>query len=721
MGRVGGVVLWSEWKKVGGFHWGWDVCWPWRGRMGRVWGMKCGRWLVLVFAGFFLPGAMGAEGGWEERLARVFSSRIPAVEVELAGIEKELPGLPGVTVADQGGTGGFARFYTKGVPAREGEFAVELKFVEEGLVDGVALVPARRYGVGGLEAEFGVPDAFRVELVDGEGKVVALVAEERGVWGDPVRAGHPFVFGVSPAVRAAGLRVTALRLRRDPDVEENFPHAWAEVFVFEGERNLAAGGKVSAGGGVAPSAPWHWSGDYLVDGQTPLGLPEVPAGQHRNVGWMSEGRGKATDAAWLEVDLGEVRELDAVQLFPAKRPTADLPSGFGFPRRFTISVIEERGEGGDVVALERTVEMGNPGHNPVRVELGEVCRGRWVRIEGTELWKAYKSYPAFLAFSEVEVLRGAENVARGAVVRSTDGIGNIIGYGMQYWNAASLTDGFGPDGRLESRRVWLEALGRRLDLEQQRYALRGEVRGIVEGWRRIGLGTFGVFVGAATLLLIALPIRYRMRERRELSRVRERIAGDLHDEVGSNLGSIQMLADLAEGHADPTKELKRIQRIAAETVSAVRDIVWLLRPQGDHRIGTVEHLRETGSIMLDPVAWDFSANEAAWQCELSDEANRHLFLFFRESIHNALRHSGAGRVEIRVEEADGRFRLEVGDDGCGISPEKLGRPSTLRALRQRAEALGAEFEVVTGAGEGTRLVLLVPLVAGKGMVRRAER
>jgi signal transduction histidine kinase len=45
----------------------------------------------------------------------------------------------------------------------------------------------------------------------------------------------------------------------------------------------------------------------------------------------------------------------------------------------------------------------------------------------------------------------------------------------------------------------------------------------------------------------------------------------------------------------------------------------------------------------------------------------------------------------------------------------------LRELRQRAESLGAEFEVRTGVGEGTRLVLSVPLVAGKGMVRRAER
>jgi signal transduction histidine kinase len=354
------------------------------------------------------------------------------------------------------------------------------------------------------------------------------------------------------------------------------------------------------------------------------------------------------------------------------------------------------------------VEMGNPGHSPVDVPLGP-HRGRKVRVDVSELWKVYEDYPAFFALSEIEVLEGEEKRNAGAVVRSPDGMGNVIGSGLQYWNAASLSDGFGPDGLLVSRRAWLEKLDQRLKLEQRRYSLEREAAAIVDRWRRTGLWAFALLAGAGALVLIALPIRYRMREKRELARVRERIAGDLHDEVGSNLGSIQMFADLAESHAGPSKELKRIQRIAAETVSAVRDIVWLLRPQGDHRIGTAEHLRETGSIMLEALDWEFHANEAAWQTELSDEANRHLFLYYREALHNVLRHAGAGRVEIRADEEAGKFRLTIGDDGCGIPPEKLDRPSTLRALRQRVEALGADFKVDSGPGKGTRLELAIPL------------
>jgi signal transduction histidine kinase len=660
---------------------------------------------LLPLLACLLPAPVrGQQAGWDERLARAISGRLAEVERELETIRDELPALPAVPVGDQGGTGGFAILPRQERPAAEGGFAVEVRLPEAGAVDLVALVPSRRYGVGGLEAQFGTPGEFTVDLLDRDGKVVARIADERGLWADPVRAGHPFVYPVSPPVEAAALRISAGQLRLDSDVSESFVYAGAEAFVFQGERNLARGATVTSSGGAPPTAPWLWSNAFLVDGQTPLGLPEIPAGEHRNVGWISDGRAKATDSVWIEVDLGEVREFDMLRLFPAKRPTSDLPSGFGFPRRFTVSV--PAADGGKPAAT--TVEMGNPGHSPVDIPLGR-CRGQKVRIDVAELWKVFEDYPAFFALSEIEVLDGEENRGAGAAVRSPDGMGNVIGSGLQYWNTASLSDGFGPDGRLVSRREWLMQLDQRLKLEQRRHALQQEAGAIVDRWRRAGLWTFALLGGAGALVLIALPIRYRMREKRELARVRERIAGDLHDEVGSNLGSIQMFADLAESHAGPSKELKRIQRIAAETVSAVRDIVWLLRPQGDHRIGTVEHLRETGSIMLEALDWQFHANEAAWQCELSDEANRHLFLFYREALHNVLRHAGAARVEIRADQEAGKFRLTVSDDGCGIPPEKLERTSTLRALRQRVEALAAEFKVDSRPGEGTRLELTIPL------------
>jgi signal transduction histidine kinase len=660
----------------------------------------------------------GADSSWDERLAGMFSGRLKEIEKELADLAPKLEGLPAIPIDDQGGTGGFASIQSTAKPARDSKFAVEVRWPAGAMVDLVALVPTRRYDAKGLDPQYGLPDSFTVELIDEKGEVAGLVAREPSVGRNPVRRGHPFVYQVSPPVRAMGVRITADLLHPNTE-EDSFVHAWAEVFVFEGERNVAGGREVRSLGGSAPSAPWHWHNDFFVDGQTPLGLPEIPAEEHRNIGWISEGRKSATDVASMMVDLGSFEPVDGIRLLPAKKPTSDLPSGFGFPRKLVVSV-SDTGEAGDkgkwAVVAER--DFRNPGHNPVEISFPPT-RGRYVKVEATELWKAFENYPAFFALSEVEVLSEGRNLAVGKVVRSSDGMMNLIAPGGRSWSGAALSDGYGPEGRLVSTREWMTLLDQRLRLETRSHALRVEAGQLVGGWRRMRLTGLTILGLTGAFLIIVLPVRYRIHANRELTKVRERIAGDLHDEVGSNLGSIQMFADLAEGRSGPSDELKRIQRIAAETVSAVRDIVWLLRPQGEHRIGTVEHLRETSSIMLEALKWKFSANEEAWQVELPDEATRHLFLFFREALHNISRHAKATKVDIRVETAGDQFQLIIADDGVGIDPERLKRPATLRALRQRSVALGANLQVVAAPGEGTRLTLTVP--TDRKHTRKARR
>lgn len=694
--------------------------WIYRAFEGQI-GSRMRCWLGLLLTLPFLGSSplLGEEVPLEYRLANSLSGRLGEIEKELVAIEAGLPGLPIVPVGDQGGTGGFAIMDTKAVPDHEDDFSVSVRFQTAGMVDLIVLVPARRYGVYGLNAEFGMPDSFSVTLTGEQGETLAKVADVKDAWADPVRAGHPYVIPISPPVRASGMKIVASKLPLDSDDSQRYAHAWAEALAFEGERNLARGAVVERpkGSGVsAPNATWQWSNDYLVDGQTPLGLPEIPGEAHANVGWMSDARESAKDAVWFDLDFSGSKEFDAIRLYPAKRPTSDLPSGFGFPRTFVISVWDgPPKERGRVPLLEKRVETSNPGHNPFLVPLG-ACKGSHVRIEMTELWKVYEKFPAFGALSEVEVLSGQTNVALGALVRTSGMAGTIISSGSQYWSLASLTDGFGPEGKLVPDRTWLLSLNRRLELETSRYHLQQEREEIIRTWRRALWALVATLGGIAAVLVVALPLRYRRRSKKQLEDVRDRIAGDLHDEVGSNLGSIQMFADLAEGKTGGSAELRNIQRIAAETVSAVRDIVWLLRPGGDHRIATVEHLRETCSIMLETHDWKFTANDPAWACEMSDDANRNLFLYLREALHNILRHAEAAKVQIQVEVAGGQFHLTIADDGRGIDPERLARPATFRALRKRAEALQASFAAKSEPGHGTELVLVIPLHA-KHVVR----
>jgi signal transduction histidine kinase len=666
---------------------------------------------ILRFIHTFTLAALVADAraadelGWDRRLTEKCSGKWGVVQRELAKISPQLEKLPLIPIADQGGTGGHASNHLQALPPADSRFAFEIRWPGDAMVDLVALVPARRYDAKGLDAQYGMPQAFTVELIDAAGAVLQSVGQETDTLRNPIRRGHPFVYHLASPVAAAGVRISALRLNTDYLEEGVFVHAWAEAMVFQGDRNVALGAEVRSLSGATPPAPWRWNQAFLVDGETPLGLPEVPAAAHANIGWMSASRTDASEATSLTVDLGELQQIDSLRLIPAQSPIADLPSGFGFPRRLIISA-SATGEAGDwVVAAER--ELGNPGYSPVVLSLGPVS-ARHLKIEAVQLWKAFDKYPAFFALSEVEILSAGKNLAAGKGFRSTDGMTDCTDSSGRCWTSIALSDGFGPEGKLVTTREWILQLNQRLALETQRHDLLTEAGRLVAWWRRAAQIAGVAFALIGMFLIISLPIRYRLAARRDLTAVRERIAGDLHDEVGSNLGSIQMFADLAEGRGGMSEELRRIQRIAAETVSAVRDIVWLLRPTGDHRIGTVEHLRETSSIMLETLKWNFTANEEAWQTELSEEINRDLFLYFREALHNVLRHAKARGVEIHAEKSAGFFRIVIADDGIGIPPDRLARPATLRALRQRSEALHAELQIDSEPEQGTRLTLKVP-------------
>ncbi|RYD17813.1 MAG: discoidin domain-containing protein, partial [Verrucomicrobiaceae bacterium] len=378
---------------------------------------------IACISALLVDVSMAEDTSWDSRLAETFSGRWKEIQKELSGLTPQLEKLPGIPIDDQGGTGGYACNHSLAEPAEKPGFAVEVKWPEAREIDLVALVPARRYDAKGLDAQYGLPEAFSVELIDAEGAVLRQVAVEPRTKDNPARRGHPFVYQVSPPVSAAGMRISALRLMPNTEEENTFIHAWAEAMAFAGNRNVALGAQVKNIGGTVPPTPWYWNNPFLVDGLTPLGLPEVFSGVHGNIGWMSEGRAKADETASLSVDLGAENGIDAVRLLPAKKPTSDLPSGFGFPRRFSVSVSPTAEAGSWTVVAER--ELPNPGHNPLLVTFPPV-QARHVKVEATELWKAFADYPAFFALSEVEVLSGETNLAAGKGVQSPDGMMNLI-------------------------------------------------------------------------------------------------------------------------------------------------------------------------------------------------------------------------------------------------------------------------------------------------------
>jgi signal transduction histidine kinase len=203
-----------------------------------------------------------------------------------------------------------------------------------------------------------------------------------------------------------------------------------------------------------------------------------------------------------------------------------------------------------------------------------------------------------------------------------------------------------------------------------------------------------------------------------VQRERLRLARDLHDEVGSGLGRVVLFAGEARRKQDDpaalAAALDRVRDSAQELVQHAREIVWAVSPQHDaldhvvERLGDYadETLRAAGiACRLETPPPDQLASIA-----LGSEARHNLFLAVKEAVHNCVKYSGAKTAEFRLEVVGSDFVITLRDHGSGFAPgERRGTGHGIRNIQARVQALGGTAAVTSAVGEGTTVLLRVPL------------
>ena len=221
---------------------------------------------------------------------------------------------------------------------------------------------------------------------------------------------------------------------------------------------------------------------------------------------------------------------------------------------------------------------------------------------------------------------------------------------------------------------------------------------------------FRAVIVVGGLLVLAAATEFRLASERRLNRMRLRIARDLHDEVGSNLGSIALLSEvMPQSVANAPEEVSEIRRIAVQTIDSLRDIVWFLDPAGDNLTELVLRMKEVSRTMLPGLTVEFNASGENTPVAPSLEFRRNLFPIFKEILHNIAKHARAQRVTIQIEATPRTFQLKVQDNGIGFEETGVRKGNGLKNLRRRAAELMGTIEFQSAAGQGTTVVLSSPL------------
>ncbi len=653
---------------------------------------------VASMIGAMLPRpCAAAEAG--EGLVRRLSPEMRQIEAASAELQSQLTLLPCAPVPHPTARLGWHGNYRTSDSNIEW---VELNLGEALALDAVVLIAPPPHG-GTVGAGYGFPRRFYVELL-GEGDETArtLIAEHTEA--DFPNPGTLPVFIPTGGRLAKKVRVTATRLFGE---KERYFLALGEVMLLQGKENLGARIErigpqqviASSSQGTRPD----WGRINLVDGHNalgpPLGTQHSPTlGFHS--GRVSESR--LTDPLRVEIDLGHTALVDEVRLFPAHPPNFAHTPGYGFPVRYQIELRED--EDGTPIVLPPP-QSGNyaalPGDNVIAIPGGHSAR--YVRLIAMEPHVSNGS--AILALAEMQVWSGGKNVALGKTVSASDSTET------GGWSKAALVDGFTSIANILDWPEWLAGLSKRREVLQQVAAIEARQRQLVKQWQHDGLGALGVLIVAGIAAAITWSARQRRARFREMEILRQRIAQDLHDEIGSSLGSIALIAqDIRVDEPQAGEDLAEIKSIADESVAAMRDITRLIQSDryGSDDLATL--LRETAARLLRTIPHTLTVEAGTSSRKLPVDRQRDLILMFKEALHNITRHAAATAVDIHLAQSSTELSVTLRDNGRGFDPDAVTSGMGLTNLRRRAEKHQGRVDIVS-TPQGTTLNLILPLHA----------
>ena len=208
---------------------------------------------------------------------------------------------------------------------------------------------------------------------------------------------------------------------------------------------------------------------------------------------------------------------------------------------------------------------------------------------------------------------------------------------------------------------------------------------------------------------------YNFREKMKVETIRQKIASDLHDEVGATLSSIAIATRIVEKKLGNRANglgviLEQIKTDSEETIQTIRDTVWAINPENDSVEILFEKMRSFALQMLtvQNISLDFKNEyQYAKSLKMSMEQRRNVYMIFKEAINNIAKHAKATKVEVHISKVKEGFKLEIIDNGKGFDCQEVHEGNGLKNFKKRAKENFMDFKIKSEIGKGTDLRLMV--------------
>lgn len=224
--------------------------------------------------------------------------------------------------------------------------------------------------------------------------------------------------------------------------------------------------------------------------------------------------------------------------------------------------------------------------------------------------------------------------------------------------------------------------------------------GQVKRQRIVTLGSLGLALLIGTIGFLALR-QNKLKQRLKMERFRNKIAADLHDDVGSTLSSMSMYSEvILKKTQDVVPELKpmlkNMSSNSREIVEAMGDIVWTINPKNNTLNSLIARVRSKTADLCDAkdVKFSFSKGNEN-EINIDMESAQNVYLVLKESINNALKYSECTTLNLTTALEGKNFVFEVKDNGKGFDVASADNGNGMRTMRERMQEVGGELSVVS--------------------------
>ena len=222
-------------------------------------------------------------------------------------------------------------------------------------------------------------------------------------------------------------------------------------------------------------------------------------------------------------------------------------------------------------------------------------------------------------------------------------------------------------------------------------------------------------------LLIYFMYRYRINELLKRQAIRNKIAQDLHDNVGSTLSSISVYSQVAKIYQQQQKmeplqdTLEKISSTSSEMISEMNDIVWAINPRNDNMETILQRMESFARPLLasQNVKFHFSYDLSVQHQHLEMAKRKNFYLIFKEAVNNAMKYSGCKNLWVEIRLHHHQLALSVKDDGKGFDIKKVRSTNTLsgngvRNMEMRAKEMKGSCRMESGE-TGTTITISFPI------------